>query len=376
MIVIDHFLKRTWAEIDFTALSTNYTIVRSHLELNCKLMAVVKADAYGHGDIQVALHLQKLGTDWFGVSNVLEAVSIRKAGVTKPILIFSFTPIESLHLLETYGLTQTVISLEYAQKLSAYAKENGVNLQVHIKINTGMNRVGINAYDSNCIEQIKACTMLPNLQYTGIFSHFAVADETDDNSKAYTQGQLACFTRVIATLKSEGITFELVHISNSAACLSLPNAHFNMVRPGILLYGIAPSTVVSTNNLQPVLGLFSTVSSVHSLKKGQTVSYGRTFTASKDSKIATIAIGYADGYRRQFSNCAYMIVNGQKANVIGTICMDQLMLDVTDISNVAMGDVVTVIGDEISVTTLAHFAQTIPYEIVCGISKRVQRIYK
>lgn len=374
--MINHFLKRTWAEINSAALSTNYNVVRSHLQPNCKLMAVVKADAYGHGDTQIAPQLQTLGADWFGVSNILEAVSIREAGITKPILIFSATPIESLNLLVEYNVTQAVISLEYAQALSTYATQNHVNISAHIKINTGMNRVGITAYDSSCISQIKACLALPNLQCSGIFSHFAVADEKSADSVAYTKEQLACFTQIIQTLKSQGIVFELAHIANSAACLSLSHSHFNMVRAGILLYGIAPSNEVSNSELQPVLQLFSTVSSVELLKKGQSVSYGRTFTANKDLKIATIAIGYADGYRRAFSNCAYMMVHGQKANVIGTICMDQLMVDVTDIPNVKMGDVVSVIGNGICASTLAQFAQTIPYEIVCGISKRVQRVYK
>lgn len=378
---MDTLLKRTWAEIDLVVLKQNYRAIAEQLSSGCRMMAVVKADAYGHGAVHVAKALVDAGAAWLGVSNLEEAIQLRRAGLTQPVLILSYTPPAETARLAEYDVTQTVISGDYARRLSLAAKAAGVTLRVHIKLDTGMSRVGF-VYaqperDASALDELEAACRLPHLCAEGIFTHFASADEEDDR---YTRQQYACFTDAIERLAARGITFAWRHCCNSAATLRHPEMHLDMVRPGIILYGLTPSEwmqpYLQRLGLKPVMSILSGVSMVKTVPAGTPVSYGRIYQAPKPIRLATVPIGYADGYPRSFSNRAYMLVNGRQAPVVGRVCMDQCLLDVTDIEGVGEDTPVTVMGqDGMSIDAFAALAGTINYEIVCGIGKRVPRVY-
>lgn len=376
------FLKRTWAEVDVNAIEYNYRAIRARLSDSCRFMAVVKADAYGHGAVHVARALQSAGADWFGVSNLQEAIQLRKNGITRPILILSYTPPEEAATLAAYGITQTVISGDYARRLNEAAATASVTLPVHIKLDTGMSRVGFFYHDEQTdvqtVEEITAVCSLSHLTAEGIFTHFACADE--ENGDAFTRRQFALFSRAVSLLEQHGCTFALKHCCNSAAALRYPEMQWDMVRPGIVLYGLHPSPVIGKHEtLRPAMALKTVVTQVKEIPAHTEVSYGCTYKTTRPTRVATVPIGYADGYPRRLSNTAYMLAEGTRVPLIGRVCMDQSLLDVTDLPAVQEGTVVTVFGTdrdaEYHTDELAATADTINYEIVCDIGKRVPRLF-
>lgn len=370
--------------VNLDQVAHNYALIRSLLAPDCMIMGVVKADAYGHGDKYIADQLVRLGVNWFGVSNLEEALSLRNQGIFHPILIFGPTPAEHAALLNEYNITQTVYSKEYAGELHAAAEAAGVDIAIHIKVDTGMSRLGFvvdNGFAAHSVEEIEAICAMPQFSAHGIFTHFACADETAEDSVAYTRGQFAKFRDIMARLERKGIAFAIRHCCNSAGTLAFPEMHLDMVRPGVILYGLNPSDdLAGKADLRPAMELYSCVSMVKEIAAGTTVSYGRFYTAHRPTKIATVAIGYADGYERELSNKARMLVRGKYADVVGRVCMDQLMLDVTHIDGVKAGDVVTIVGADggsrLTFDEMADLSGTINYEKVCLIGKRVPRIYR
>ena len=376
------FVKRTWAEISLDAVIHNFKEIKSKTG-NAKICCVVKADGYGHGAVMLSQVYEKLGADFFAVSNIDEGIELRDAGCTLPILILGYTPVTDASRLAQYNISQAVFSLGYAQALSDECTKAGVSVKIHIKADTGMSRIGFMCQqfprDDNSIKEICEACALPNLIPEGLFTHFCVSDEGDEG-RGFTQKQYDNFTYVRKALESEGLNIEICHCSNSGAIEDYGDTYCDMVRAGIILYGLAPSPkLFGKLNLRPAMTLKTSVAYVKELKKGADISYGRTFTAPKDMKIATVPIGYADGFVRSNAENGYMLVNGQKAKIVGRICMDQTMLDVTDIDYVEQGDEVVVFGTgehgEPTADSIAKNTDTINYEVVCLVGKRVPRIY-
>ncbi len=370
-----NFLKRTWAEINLDNLAFNVNEIKRRLPDTTKMMAIVKANAYGHGDKLIANELQNMGIDLFGVSNLEEAISLRHADIKGNILVLGSTPENVAKDIWGFNVTQTVYSLEYAKSLNDCARANGVTINCHLKIDTGMGRIGFNCDD---IDEITKAYNLSHLNFTGIFSHLSSADDLTDEGKEYTKMQAEKFDKTVSLLENRGITFKLKHLQNSAGILNCPHFKYDMARAGVILYGIGIDTCEEIT-LKPVMELKSVVSMVKNVKKGDAISYSRRFIADKDMRLATVPIGYADGYLRAFSNKAKMIVNGHFAKIVGSVCMDQLILDVTDIPGVKQGDIVTVVGKdgdcEMTFKELATLADTIHYELACLVGKRVPRVY-
>ena len=377
-------LRRTWVDISLDAIDYNFRKIKNHVG-KAMVMAVVKADAYGHGDRMTAPFLEESGADWFGVSNLGEALGIRESGITKPILIFGNTPAECVSDLAKWNITQTAYSLHYAKELSAEAEKLGVTLNVHLKFDTGMGRIGFVCSEDNfdiAVSEAEEAAKLPNIKVTGAFTHFASADEPDPDGVAYTKLQFDRFCRICDALKAKCIDVGIRHCCNSAAVLCYPEMHLDMVRPGIILYGLYPTSneeVTGKLKLRPAMELRTVVSMTKDYEKGSCVSYGRRFTAPEDMKIASTAIGYADGYHRLLTNKGRMIVRGKYVPVVGSVCMDQTMLDVSNVPEAEEGDIVTVFGKDgdvsVSVDEVAALAGTINYEIICAVSRRVPRCY-
>ena len=370
--------RRTWAEINIDNAKHNYNIIRSAIDGKTKLCCVIKANAYGHGAVELARLYESWGTDYFAVSNIEEALQLRKAGITTSILVMGYTPPECAKELSTYCISQCVYSLEYAYALNYFAAKAAVCVTVHIKVDTGMGRIGLacRTERSDGIKNAIDICQLSNLSAEGIFTHFSVADEDgvyDLNS--YTKQQYESFVYVIDYLEKKGFKFKLRHCANSAGIFLNSMYHMNMVRAGIVLYGLNPSQNSNIDGLKPVMSLKTTVSQVKEITAGESVGYGRAFIADRDVKVATLAIGYADGLDRSSTGYKVM-VNNSYAPIIGRICMDQCMIDVTDIDCHA-GDVVTVFSgqSEISADVIAAHIGTINYEVVCDIGERVPRLY-
>lgn len=377
------FMKRTWVQVDLDALHHNYNKIREAVTPTSGIMAVVKADAYGHGDENVSLELAKAGADWFAVSNLEEAFQLRRAGIDKPVLILGYTPPEYALQLAVNNISQAVFCAEYGRKLSAEAVKAGVQVNMHIKVDTGMTRIGFpyqdNIRDGSSVDEIEEICSLQGLYPEGIFTHFASADE-GDNGEEYTRIQFELFMNMTERLSARGVKFDLRHCCNSAGIIEYPEMHLDLVRPGIILYGLSPSDDIRKNlDLRPVMELKSVVSMVKTIEEETCVSYGRSFVSKSEMKIATVPVGYADGYPRNLSNCADVLINGKRAPVVGRVCMDQLMVDVTNLENVEQGTTVTVFGKDgdetITADELAAKGGIINYEILCGISRRVPRIY-
>lgn len=374
------FFKRTWAVVDLDILGENTRRIRSFLSTGCKLMCVVKADAYGHGDHYCAREMAKNGADWFAVSNLNEALSLRDAGISQPVLILGTTPPEFAGVLREQNITQTVFSAAYAAALQEAAHAAGAVVDVHLKIDTGMGRIGFDGFACGGADEAAHAAMLPNLHASGVFTHFASADEATPDAESYTRGQYARFLEMIAALEMRGVSFPLRHCCNSAATLRYPEMHLDIVRPGLILYGMLPDTCCADIlPLRPAMQLKSSVSMVKTLPENRFVSYGRQWVSHSPAAVATVPIGYADGYHRSLSNKGQMLVHGRLARVIGRVCMDQLMLDVSGIPGVAAGDEVTIIGSDgeetLSAEVMADAAGSFNYEIVCLIGKRVPRLY-
>lgn len=367
------FLKRTWVEINLDNALFNLQAIRSV----CKkpIIAVIKANAYGHGAIEMARFYLKNGINRFAVSNIEEAIELRRGGITGEILILGFTPCTLAPRLIEYDLTQTIFSYEYAEQLSAEATST---VRIHIKLDTGMGRIGLDCRDSDsgCVEQVRRILELPNFKFQGLFTHFSSADSIRAEDRAYVDRQYALFCQVVSALRKEGYEFT-AHCCNSAGTLLDTDKHCDAVRPGIILYGLSPSHDMEPPvPLRPVMTLKTTVAMVKEIDKGTSISYGRTFTSDRPMKVATLPIGYADGYLRAFSGKAEVLICGKRAPVLGRVCMDQIIVDVTDIPDVAVGDEVVLFGEkEITANHLACQADTIGYELLCGIARRVTRVY-
>ena len=370
------FLHRTWAEIDLDALVHNFDIIKKEAT-GAKLMAVVKADAYGHSVRIVAPILEQHGADAFAVSNIEEAITLRGCGITRPILILGYTPVSMAAQLYLNDISQCVYSPEYAAALSKRACTDGVKVKVHIKLDTGMSRLGFDCRDEKLsgIEEAVTAARLKGFVFEGIFTHFAVSDRTETSEDGFTDKQYSRFCAAAERFEDAGLKPKYRHCCNSAAFCLDSDKHFDMCRPGIILYGLTPSSDLKLKEaFVPVMTVKSVVSMVKTIKKGDTVSYGRTFTADREMKIATVTAGYADGYPRLLSNKGYVLINGKRANIIGRVCMDQMSVDVSDIEDVKQGDEVILFGKTLPVELLADMCGTINYEIICGISPRVPRI--
>ena len=368
---------RAWAEIDLSALEHNVRTVQAMLPKQTAYMAVVKANAYGHGDKAICQKLWELGVRWFAVSNLEEALSVRKYCPYGEIFILGYTPPEFAPELARYNLIQGVLSLSYAQQLQSFAHQP---VRCHIKLDTGMGRIGFRS-DSpeDCAKALLPLFDLEKLSIEGIYTHFAVADSPETEDVAYTQGQEDFIVAVYDKLAEMGHTLKHLHFMNSAASVTRPNPRATLARIGIIMYGLEPNYPVHVPmELRPVMSLRSVVSHVKTVEPGACISYGRTYHAPAQRVIATVTIGYADGYARLLSNRASALVHGIACPIVGRVCMDQLMLDVTDVpEKVVPGDVVTMFGRDgkaqITADELAALYGTIGYEIVCGISKRVPR---
>ncbi len=374
--------KRFWAEIDMNAAEKNFNIIRSKLDTTTKLCCVVKANAYGHGAVYLSKLYERLGADFFAVSNIEEAMQLRNNGITKPILILGYTPTSCASILAENNISQSVFSYSYAKELSKCAADDGVRVKIHIKLDSGMGRIGFDCIhrSDDMIESIVDVCNMPGLQNEGIFTHFALADDGEDGA-TFTRLQYERFISAVDELRSRGIEFEIRHCANSATTFEYPEYHLDMVRVGVVLYGLAPSNKVrGCEDLLPVMSLKSVISMIKEIEAGDTVSYGCTFKAKKRTKIATAPVGYADGFwRSNAENGTQMLIRGQRVNIVGRVCMDQLMLDVSSVKGVREGDYITLIGSDkgefISADELAKNNKTIGYEMICAIGERVPRFY-
>lgn len=367
---------RVEARINLDAICNNIDEVRRNINDNTKIMAVIKADGYGHGAVALATAL-KDKVDAYGIAIIEEGIELRLAGFEKPILILGFTPHQQYEDLLKYDISQTVFQYDMAKRLSDIAVSLGKQVKIHIKIDTGMTRIGFKDTDES-IQIIKEISKLPNLIIEGLFTHFACADESDKTS---VRKQLSRFLIFADKLEKEGIHIPVKHVSNSASIIDLPEANLDMVRSGIVTYGMYPSDEVNKNSLmlQPALTLKSNVVYVKEVEAGTGISYNSTYITEHDSVIATIPVGYADGYPRQLSSKGRVLIHGKSAPIVGRVCMDQFMVDVTNIPDVKEGDMVTLIGQDgdesISIEEVANLVGSFNYELVCDIGKRVPRVY-
>lgn len=365
---------RVWAEIDLDAIRNNLINIKKFISPYTKICAVIKADGYGHGAVPIAENITDL-VDFYAVATIEEALALREAGLKSDILVLGFVHPDYVKDAVLQDIRLTVFDYEEAKALSDGALAIGKRLNVHIKIDTGMNRIGLKPC-SKSIDIIKQISMLDGLNIEGTFTHFHSAD-SNDLSSAYAQ--LKLFNNFCAELQNNGIAIPIKHCSNSAASILMPEANLDMVRLGIAIYGLYPSEYVMRIKLKPALSLKSRVVMVKEISAGETVGYGATFTAERNMIIATIPVGYADGYMRSLSNCGCVLIRGQRAEIIGRICMDQFMVDVTGINNVSREDLVTLIGRDgdkvLSMEEVAFMADSFNYEFACNINKRVPRIY-
>lgn len=370
-------LRRTWAVIDLDALGENYEKLRRHIGPDVKFLGVVKADAYGHGAIRVAEVLEKRGADYLAVSSIDEAMELRLGGIAMPILILGHTPKEQVEKLIENHITQAVTCKAKALEYSEEAVRCGGTLKVHIKVDTGMSRLGYlvsGAHFESGVEGICEACRLPGLDAEGIFTHFAVSDEEDRESRAYIREQFDLFTAVIEKAEEKlGRKFALRHCANTGAVAYWPEMMLDMVRPGLLLYGYGDGA--RRLGLRPVMRLMTSVSTIKVYETGTSVSYGRIFKTERTTRMGVVPYGYADGFFRCLSNrCSLMTAYGP-APQRGRICMDMCMIDLTDLPEVDVGDEIEIFGPENPVERLADLAGTIPYELTCAVSKRVPRVY-
>ena len=366
---------RTWAEIDCNALLHNFNIAR---RTGKKVMCVIKADAYGHGAVRCGRFLERHGADAFAVACLQEALDLRAGGITRPVLILGHTSAEYAALLAANTITQTVVDESAANELDAAARAAGVTVDVHIKLDTGMSRAGLLAQgEENGMEAARAAERichLPNLHVTGMYTHFSVADTPAED--AYTAWRLENYMRVYRYLSEKGLRPETCHTSNSACILAHPETQIDMVREGIILYGMYPDSVPQKGELRPVMTLKTRVSQVRALPAGTTVSYGRTYRSDAPFQTAVMLAGYADGYPRRLSNNTTITIHGKRYPQVGRICMDMCMANITGAEDIARGDEVTLIGgDSITWEEAAEKVGTINYELTCLVTARTKRIY-
>ncbi|MCQ2546930.1 MAG: alanine racemase [Clostridia bacterium] len=377
--MIKEAMRAAWAEINVSNLDYNIKQIRQKVGPDKKITGIIKADGYGHGSVKCAQVLRANGVDSFGVATLSEAIKLRKAGFqVEQILILGLTPDPYADVLVEYDLTPVVCSYANAEAINNAARKAGKSLDCYIAIDTGMGRIGYNPEDPASVEDVKMINGLSNLRLMGLFSHFATADAADKN---YAHLQETRYNAFYKALVKADINLPMRALSNSAAIMEIPTAHFNQVRPGIILYGLYPSDEVDRNelDLKPVMSVKANIVHLKKVPAGTSISYGRKWTAQQDSLIATIPLGYADGYPRPFSAKAEVIVNGVKAPITGNICMDQCMIDVTHVPYVRLGDEVTVMGKdglaEISADDIAEATGTINYEIACAFGQRLPKVY-
>ena len=370
--------KRTWAEISLENIRHNYTSIRAALPAGCRFLGVVKADAYGHGALSVARLLEEQGADYLAVSCLDEAMELRDGGITMPILILGHTPQEYTGVLIENNITQTVTCLAKALEYSEAAAKLGGELNIHLKLDTGMSRLGYlcaGDYFDEGVENIIRSCRLPGLKSEGIYTHFAVSDEGDEESRSYTKAQFELFMAVIGAVKEKGgIKFEIRHCANSGAVVNHPEMALDMVRPGLLLYGYGDSE--GRLGLLPCMRLVTTVSTIKFYEPGTAVSYGRRYVTERRTRMGVLSIGYADGLPRIISNKCAFAAKGGFAPQRGSICMDMCMVDLTELPQVDVGSEVELFGKVSDIYALSDAAGTIPYELLCSVSKRVPRVYK
>ena len=366
-----------WAEIDLDALAHNFRLIQAKAA-PAAVCAVVKADAYGHGDGMAARTLAEAGAAWFAVSSLAEARHLRRGGIEQPILILGMTRPACAGALAEEHITQAVYSLEYARALSQAAEAAGVTVEGHLKIDTGMGRIGFGACRDfeGAVSGLLECRRLKGLAVTGAFQHFSVADSLTEADRRYTENQYALFRRVVERLEAAG-PLKTVHCSNSAGLTAHPDWSGDMVRAGVILYGQDPSSQVTFPGLRPVMAFKTVVSQVKDLAPGDCVGYGRTYTADRRLRAATVCCGYADGYPRSLSNLGTASIHGCPAPVIGRVSMDQIVLDVSAVPETAAGDTATLWGPAPAdgFAQAAEKAGTISYELLCAVARRVPRVY-
>lgn len=373
-----HKLRTTWIEIDLNSLENNIKEVVK-VSNGKEVIAVIKANGYGHGAVDIYNTLLENGAKKFAVAVITEAIELRKAGLKAPIIILGYTAHDFYDDIIDFNIEQTIYSYDDARVLSQAAVNKNTKVKVHIAVDTGMSRIGFLTTLEEAME-VKKISELPGIEIEGMFTHFASADEKD---KEYTFFQLKLFNEFDEYLKHLGVNIKYKHVSNSAGIISFPNLKYDGVRAGIMLYGYYPSNDVDKTkvSLKPVMSLKSAIVHLKTLERGRSISYGRVFTTERESKIATLAVGYADGLPRLLTGKCRVLINGTFAPIVGRICMDQCMVDVTDVPNVKLGDEVILIGEDefgnsISAEDIAYAIGTISYEIICSINKRVPRVYK
>lgn len=357
--------KRSWLEISLEQIKKNHDIYKSYI--TNEVMDVVKADAYGHGAVNVAKAMQECGVKSFAVSNIKEAIELRENGIDGLILILGYTPIDNIHLVAKYGITQALLSQEYAEDVIS----TGIRIRCHYAIDTGMNRIGLNAdCVSECVNAINKAA--EKLELVGLFTHFCVADTPEQDD--FTNNQLSKFKQVVDTVSY--LKLPEIHCCNSAGGLWYQTAISCFSRLGIILYGLKPDYEnILPEGIKPAMTWKSVISMIKKVYPGETIGYGRTFEVKREMRIATIPTGYADGYNRDLSNKGFVLIHGKKAPIVGRVCMDQFMVDVTDIPEAKNYDEVVLLGDGFNADDMAQMLGTIGYEIVCDIGKRVERVY-
>ena len=371
---MSHTFRPTWAEINLDHVKANYNNIRKLLKPETKFCAVIKANAYGHGAVQYAKVLEKEGADYFAVAVCEEALELRQNSITKPIMCLGYVPEDRFKDMMQNNVDITIYSYEKAALLSQIAKENDLNAKIHIKLDSGMSRLGLQC-NNEAVDEILKISTLENIEIVGIFTHFALADDKD---LSYTHEQYKNYSFVVNELETKGLKIAIKHVCNSAATMMLPEYHLDMVRPGIILYGHYPSDDVDKSKvkLYPAMALKSTVAHVKKLEEGRGISYGHKYRSKENEIIATIPIGYADGFTRMLSGQADVKLNDKMVPVVGRICMDQCMLSLEEEAKV--GDQITIFSDEEGMD-IERFAQrlgTINYELLCMVQRRVPRVYK
>ncbi len=366
-----------WAEIDLNALGSNVREIRRVTNEKAQVMAIVKANGYGHGVVPVSRVALRNGASWIGVALLQEAILLRERGISAPILVLGYTPVHDIADVIRYDISQTVFTWEDALAIASVAHNKGKKAKVHVKIDTGMGRLGFKC-DRETLDIICRLAHLPGIEVEGIYTHFATADEAD---KTFAKEQFARFQQLLKQLAARHVFIRWRHCANSAAVLDLPFTHLDLVRPGITIYGLYPSSHVCHDliKLTPVMSLKAKVAFVKEVPERVSISYGRSYYTKENTRIATIPLGYGDGYSRLLSNRGEVLIRGMRAPVVGRVCMDQLMVDVGHIPGVQQGDEVVLLGsqgaEEIPVDELAGYLGTINYEVLCMISERVPRIY-
>lgn len=370
--------KRTWAEISLENIRHNYNAIRAALPAGCRFLGVVKADAYGHGAVRVSHLLQDCGADYLAVSCLDEALELRRGGINMPILVLGHTPPEYTNMLIDNRITQTVSCLAKAVEYSTAATALGATLKIHIKLDTGMSRLGFlcsGAYFEEGVQNVVDSCKMPGLDPEGIYTHFAVSDEEGPDNEQYTREQFKLFMAMIDAVRERGgVEFRIRHCANSGAVVNRPETALDMVRPGLLLYGYGDTS--GRMGLRPCMRLVTTVSTIKFYEPGTSVSYGRRYTTDRRMRMGVLAIGYADGLPRLISNKCSFAARGGFAPQRGSICMDMCMADLTDLPEVDVGSEVEIFGERNNIYKLSDAAQTIPYELLCAVSKRVPRVYK